>query len=109
MKDSSKSKEEVAEIIKRIMKKLEKHEITIEEAKRLSKKAKEEIDKNVDELESLISKAIDAYKKECDERMNEFDEPCKNATIIGQKYVHLYNKERLLAKYDMFSGEIILS
>ena len=30
MKDSSKSKEEVAEIIKRIMKKLEKHEITIE-------------------------------------------------------------------------------
>lgn len=35
MKDSKKSKDEVSEILNKIMKKLEKHEITIEEAKRL--------------------------------------------------------------------------
>lgn len=108
MKDSKKSKDEVSEILDKIMKKLEKHEITIEEAKRLSKKVKEEIDVGLEELELLISKAITAYKKQCDDRFLEFDEPCKEASIIGRKYVFLYNKERLLAKYDMFSEEVIL-
>ncbi|BEH00412.1 hypothetical protein [Bacteroides sedimenti] len=111
MKDSNKPKEreEVSAVIKKMMEKAEKHEITIEEARRLSVKAKEEIDKQMKQVDELISDAVLAYKKECEDRSVFFDEPSVSSSIVGPKYVHLYNRSRLLAKYDIKSGEVTIA
>lgn len=111
MKDSNKPKEreEVSAVLKKMMEKAEKHEITIEEAKRLSVKAKEKIDRQMEGVDALVAEAVLAYKKACEDRAIFFDEPCVNSSIVGPKYIHLYNRSGLLAKYEIKSGEVTIS
>lgn len=60
--------------------------------------------------EELIEKAYDAYFKEVDKitfGMGSANQPSRRDTVVGRKYVYLYNINGLLAKYVIKTGEII--
>lgn len=60
--------------------------------------------------EELIEKAYDAYFKEAKKTapgMGTIIQPCRRDTVVGRKYVYLYNINGLLAKYVIKTGEII--
>jgi hypothetical protein len=49
---------------------------------------------------TYYEKALSAYFRKCQRELKTPQQPSESLTLIGRKYVHLYNNYGLIAKYN---------